>query len=111
MAETYKQLGQLRPADTNAASLYSPAAGTKTIIRQIYVCNSSAGALSFRIFHDDNGTTYDKDTALYYDHNVAANDTEVIDCHLYMDDNTGNVAVRSSSANDINFIAYGIELT
>ena len=34
-----KQLGQLRPADTIAASIYSPAASTTTVVKNIIICN------------------------------------------------------------------------
>lgn len=109
MSTTLSQLGQLRPADTNAASLYSPAANVDAVIRQIIVCNTSGAASTFRIFHDDNGTTYDQGTALFYDVAIAADETLVLDVFICMDDDTGNVAVRSGNANALTFTAYGSE--
>jgi len=52
-----KQLGQLRPADTNAASLYTPGNNVTAIIKAIYVCNTTGNTPSYRIFVDDDGTT------------------------------------------------------
>ena len=75
MATKLKQLGQIRPANTTAVSLYSPGADTQTIIKSIIVCNTSGSSATFRIFVDDNGTTYDQATALFYDVALAANNT------------------------------------
>ncbi|KKL05587.1 hypothetical protein LCGC14_2604560, partial [marine sediment metagenome] len=56
---TGKQLGQLRPANTTAASIYSPAAGVIAEIHTIFIANNTNGAIAARLFHDDDGTTYD----------------------------------------------------
>lgn len=111
MATTLKQLGQLMPTNTTAASLYSPGASTQTLIKSIVVCNTSAGAVTYRIFHDDNGTTYNTTTALYYDVSLAANTSIILSLNLAMNDSTGNLAVRTSSANDLTFTCYGAEIT
>ena len=112
---TGKQLGQLRPADTNAASLYSPAAGVIAEIEALYVCNQTSGALTFRVFHDNDGTTYDETTALYFDVSVAANITKRVpddgNLGVWMDKSTGNFAVRSSANDGFTFTLYGIEHT
>ena len=109
MAIVGKQLGQLRPADTNAASLYSPPASTAARLTQLFVCNQTAGPESFRVFCDDDGTTYSEATALYYDVAIAANITTVIDLALYMNDASGNLAIRSSTASALTFTLFGIE--
>ena len=86
MATTLKQLGQLRPANTTAASLYSPGANTETIVKSILVCNTTGGAVTYRIFHDDDGTTYDENTALFWEMSLAANSTDVLEVDLSMND-------------------------
>ena len=106
-----KQLGQLRPADTNAASLYSPAASTTAVIKSIVICNQTGTAATFRIFVDDNGTTYDPTTAHYFDVSLAANATTQIDTYWAMNDATGNLAVRTGTASALTFTAYGVEIT
>lgn len=107
---TEKPLGQLEPADTNAASLYSPGAAiTRTIVRQIVVCNTDSSARTYRIYYDNDGSTYSTATALFYDVSLAANTTDVINCFIIMDDSSGNLAVRSSSASTLTFTAFGIE--
>jgi hypothetical protein len=111
MATTLKQLGQLMPTNTTAASLYSPGASTQTLIKSIVVCNTSGDPVAYRVFHDDNGTTYDTTTALYYDVALAGNTTIVLEFNLAMNDSTGNLAVRTDRANNITFTCYGAEIT
>jgi|TARA_R100001244_G_scaffold124675_2_gene94550 hypothetical protein len=110
-----KQLGQARPANTTAVSIYSPTDGTRSEILQILVCNTSGSAATFRIFHDDNGTTYDQTTALYYDKSVNADDTLRIWPNkppgFAMYNTDGNLAVRTSSGNALTFTVYGNEIT
>ena len=90
-----KVLGQLRPADTNAASLYSPPDNTSTELTKLVICNQTGSAATFRLFLDDNGTTYDQTTALFYDQPISANLTWTEDLTGYgMVDSTGNLAVR-----------------
>jgi len=109
------QLGQARPADTNAASIYSPSVDTMSAeILTIVICNTTAGAESFRLFHDKDGTTYDETTALFFDESLAANTTRIITftegsglwCYR---DASGNVAVRSSTGSALTFTVYGKE--
>lgn len=102
------QLGQLRPADANAASLYTPdVSGT---VRELIVCNTSGADAKARIFHDEDGSTYDEDTALYWDVTVYADRPPL---HLtgleWGVQHGGNVAVRSDTADALNFTAYGTE--
>ena len=109
--EIGKELGQLRPGDTNAASLYSPPVNTKTEITKIVVANTTGTAATFRIFIDTNGTTYDQTTAIAYDISLAANDSVETADSYWMADPTGNLAVRSGTISALTFTAYGIEYT
>jgi len=111
MALQEKQLGQARENSTNAVSVYSPGASTTTIIKSVVVCNQSAAAATFRIFLDDDGTTYDQTTALYYDVSIPADTTVQIDTYWPMNDATGNIAYRSSVANALTITVFGVEIT
>lgn len=113
MALQEKQLGQLRPANTTAASIYSPAISTTAIIKTIVVCctSTSSGAKQFRIFLDDDGTTYDESTALYYDVNISNRETVTINTFIAMDDSSGNLAVRTDTADALTFTVFGAEIT
>ena len=105
-----KVLAQLRPADTNAASLYSPPDNRTVEITALLVCNQSGSAATFRIFLDDDGTTYDQTTALYYDVPLGADLTWEITVKGWgMIVTAGNLAVRSSVGNALTFTLFGKE--
>lgn len=106
-----KQLGQLRPANTTAASLYSPPSGKTGIIKTIFVCNTTPTAAKFRLFCDDNGSTYDQSTALAYDADILGNSFVEIDTYIAMNDSTGNLGVRTDTASALTFTAFGAEVT
>lgn len=106
---TGKQLAQARPANTTAVSLYSPAANVDARLTQIVICNTTAVAATFRLFHDDNGTTYDESTALYWDISVSGNDSVTLGLAAYMADDTGNFAIRTGTASALTFTLYGLE--
>ena len=106
-----KQLGQHRINSTTATSLYSPGASTTAIIKSVVACNQSGAAAVFRLFLDDDGTTYDQTTALYYDVAIAADTTIQIDTFWPMNNSSGNLATRTSVANALTFTAFGAEIT
>ncbi len=111
MGHILKQLGQLRPANTTAASLYSPGASTEAVIQSIIVSNTSGSAATYRIFVDDDGTTYDQTTALYYDIPLPADSSDSIEIHVAMNNSSGNLAVRTNTNSAITFTAFGEEFT
>ncbi len=113
MAINGSQLGQLRPGDTTAAAVYSPAASTEAQITAIHIANTSATPARFRLFHDDDGTTYDETTALYWDVLVPVGDAISIffDRGFFMNDSTGNLAVRTDIASALTFTVSGLEKT
>lgn len=111
MAINGSQLGQLRPANTTAASIYSPASSIEAQITAIMICNTGGVAVKFRLFHDDDGTTYDETSALFWDISLIADETVTLTFEkgIYMDVSTGNFAVRTSVANALTFTIYGLE--
>ena len=107
-----KQLGQLRPANTTAASIYQTPAVTITIITSVTIANTTTTPATFRIFHDDNGSTYDETTALAYNVQCDANSIIVINKPGWcMNDASGNLAVRSGTASALTFTIYGTQIT
>ncbi len=110
-----KQLGQLRPANTTAASLYSPGIDIITRIYVIIVCNVTGSPVDYRIFHDEDGTTYDQTSALHYDIALPANTTDVVtfgqgdNGGIWMNNSSGNIAVRTATSSSLNFTCYGEE--
>ena len=108
MAQVIKQLGQAAPSNTTATSLFSPGSSQEAIIHNVIICNTTAAAAKYRLFVDDNGTTYDATTALVYDETVSAYTTEVFEVKICMNDGTGNLGVRTDTANALTFTANGV---
>jgi hypothetical protein len=106
----WKILGQLRPANTTAASLFSPTLGKEYRIDVIYVCETAGNTPTYRIFFDDNGSTYDQTTAIAYNLALTANQSKRVEGPFYMNDGAGNIGVRTSAANEITFTAFGEEV-
>ena len=112
MPTQQKMLGQLRPANTTAASVYTPPAKASAIIDTIIITNTTGNTPTYRLFLDNDGTTYDQTTALEYDIPMAANESIALtDRNFYMDNSAGNLAVRTSAASEITFTVFGKEIT
>ena len=111
MATTIKQLAQSRPAGTTAASIYSPAASTETLIKTIIIANVSAGSMKYSLFVDDNGTTYDESTAIAWEVSLAKGNTIIIDGNIMMNDSAGNLAFKVDIASSATCTVFGTEIT
>ena len=103
-------LAQERPSGTTDTTAFT--AQMRTEITCIYICNSTGSAVSARIFHDDDGSTYSQANALFYDKSIPANDTLVI-----LTEGIGSVAtlkkdgtigIRTGTANALTFSIYGV---
>lgn len=106
-----KQLGQATPPSANTAvSIYSPPANTQATNITLIVTNVSGADRTFRVFQDDNGTTYDVTTALYYNYPILADQTLVL-LIPPMSVDAGNLAASSSANSAVTFTASGIEIT
>lgn len=106
-----KQLGQVRPASTSATSLYSPGAGVTGIVKAIYVCNTTSANVKFSIFADDDGTTYDQTTALFWEVSIPGNSSVELDTFIAINNSSGNIAVGTDTANALTFTAFGAEIS
>jgi len=101
----------LRPANTTAASLYSPIAPVKRwIAKTLRVCNTSGSGATFRIFYSKAGTIYDETTAQFWDHPIAADTTVDITSFMAGASTSGNVGVRTNTANALTFSLFGAEI-
>lgn len=103
-------LGQNRPSDTSNATLFEATLGTE--ITSIAICNVTGSPVTFRLFHDLAGTTYDESNALYFDKQVLANDTlwvgsESEGAGIQMEA-ADSLGVRSSVGDALTFTAYGV---
>jgi len=111
MAIQEKQLGQARENSTSAVSVYSPGANETAVIKSIVLCNNTNASLDFSIFLDDDGTTYDENTSLYFIEPLPARSTLQIDTYWPMNNSAGNLGVQSSVANALTITAFGALIT
>ena len=110
MSTTNKMLGQA-VATTSPVSIYSPAASTETVIKQITATNTSSNIVKLSIFRSDSGTTYDATTAIKYEQDIAAKTTEIWDVYYCMDNSSGNLAIEDGASSSITVTLDGIEFT
>ncbi len=111
MAYTPKTV-QATAVDLNPLSVYSPAVGTKMILKLIHICNHSAAAAAFRLFLDHDGTTYDETTDLEWDVDIEPGQSWTgTYSFLGMTDDAGNLAYRTSVANALTITVSGMEIT
>ena len=104
-----KLAASTRPANTTATSAYSPGAGVEATIKQISICNTSGGNVTYRLFHDA-ATTYDETSAIAWDVALAADTTDILDVFIAIN-GTENLAVRTNTNNAITFSLWGAEIT
>ena len=109
LQSTPRQLAQVRPANVSNMDAYSPADGVTTEVETILVCNQTGASVDYRIFHDEDGTTYSRVTSLYYDVPLAAYTTAEIQIKIYMNNPAGHIGVQSSTGDALTFTLYGKE--
>lgn len=109
MSEIGGLLAQSRPGTTTAATLFT--ATLRTEIKKMVVCNTGAGTGAYSIYHDDDGTTYDQTTALFYSKSLAANTTDVINAEDYAGGISvsagGSIGIQTATASAMTFSFYG----
>lgn len=106
-------LAQSRPTVNTATTLFT--AKLRTEITVIRVCNVDSSARTFRIFHDDSGTSvpsYTAPTALYWDYTVPVGSTVELKATSPYTGITlrknGALGVRTDTASALTFSAYGV---
>ena len=100
-------LGQVRPANTTAVSIHSP--DKFSILRGMFICNTSGAPAKARIFIDNDVTTYDETTAIFWDVEVATDsviEVETLD-GLSLNNPTANIAVRTDTNSALTFTLWG----
>lgn len=106
---TEKQLGQISPSVTTAVSAYSVPDNTIGIVKNIVVCNTSTATIRFSIYVDNDGTTYDKSTALHFEQLIRGKQTVRISGFDPIA-TAGNLAVQTSVASGLTFTINGSEI-
>ena len=98
MASNYLRLGATTVSANVDTGLYTVPAATQTVVSSIIVCNRGTTTETFRVAHVDGaiGSVANEDY-IYYDIEIAANDTFIATVGLTMEA-THTLLVRSSSA-------------
>ncbi|MBT8342936.1 MAG: hypothetical protein KJP07_23250 [Desulfatitalea sp.] len=106
MAIDYTQLAQTRENSTSAVSIYQ--SGTAQTVQLFFkFANVTSAPALLRVFHDQNGNTYDQSTALVYDLKLMPGEIFELD-HVFANNPSGNIAYRSSVANALTATVYGV---
>jgi hypothetical protein len=106
-----KMLGMICVGATSPTSIYSPAIGVDTIVKQIVACNNTYATATYSIFFCDTGTTYNRSTALVFECQLPAHNQVFFNGFFPMSNATGNIAGRSSVASAVTFSCFGVELS
>ena len=110
MADTLKVLGQVAPADTNNADLYTVPENTQTTVSSLVACNLTGNTPNLRVAVRPLGASVENEHYIYYGKVMAANDSIFIIIGITLSD--GDViTVKSSAANEIAFSLFGVETT
>lgn len=108
MTTTYKVLGQSAPLATTSTDLYTVPALTQTVNSSIVICNRGTTVTTFRVsISVGGGVLADKDY-LYYDLELAGNDSFVITIGITLGA-ADKVRVYSGNAN-LSFNMFGQEI-
>lgn len=104
-----RQLAQLRPSGTSAESLFSPSGHYPYKVDLIVATNNSGASVDITIYHDVDGTTYDDTTCIMSTSSLASGQTLEFAPENGIGDYraAGNIAVKTSTADSVNFTAYG----
>ena len=103
MADTLKVLGQVAPADTNNADLYTVPDDTQTTVSSLVACNLTGNTPNLRV-----GASVENEHYIYYGKVMVANDSIFIIIGITLSDGDV-VTVRSSAADEIAFSLFGVE--
>lgn len=75
MATALKPLGQSNPSATTNTDFYTVPVATQTVVSNLFVCNRSSSATSFRVAVRPAGATISNEHYVYYDAAIAGNET------------------------------------
>lgn len=110
MATTYKVLGQLAAAASNAGeTLYTVPAGYSSVVSSITVCNRGTSAATYRIAIRKGGATLAANQYLVYDTSIPAGTTTSYTLGVTLA-TTDVITVAQVSTANVTFQAFGSEI-
>ena len=103
-----KRLAVRRPTDSNAGELFRPSNNMRAEQVRLVVCNTTAGAATFRLFIDETiSDAFDEENALHWDTSVAAKTSVLVGWDDIMAIPTGGrIGVRTGTASALTFTAF-----
>jgi len=110
MADTQilKILAQKSPSAAVLTRLYTSPLQARVQIKSLFVCNRSAGALSYRVAAVPNGVvTPATHHYIFYNKAIAANDSDSIEAPMFL--NGGDYIDVYASSADLSFTLFGNE--
>lgn len=110
MAFGYKILGQVAPADTNNADLYTVGTGKETIVSSIAVANVTGSNAAYSIYVRDGGAAAADSNKLVGGATASANTTTTIGIGITLSA-TDVITVQSGTGSALTFHAFGTEVT
>ena len=106
---THRQLGQLRPANTTAAAIFSPTENKPYHVHAVLIANTGSSTIKVSLFHDTDGDTWDETTAIVWEAAIATDGY----LHLTFErgitgyHSAGSLGVKTDTADDATFTVYG----
>ena len=102
-------LAQVRPS-ASASTAYTST--LRTEVTRIVVCNTTSNNATFSLYHDDDGTTYNQTTALYYDQTISGATSVSIASQAmgggFMMARGASLGVKSGTDAALTFSIYGV---
>lgn len=110
MSTKLKQLGQVNRTTVGAISAYTQPADTETQVTSISIVNNaSSGSTVFKIYVDDDGSTFDN-TSIILSKRLLAGDSFQVDKAAIMGlSSIGQIGVEITTAGDMTFTLNGAE--
>jgi hypothetical protein len=108
MALSYKVLGQLNPAITTNANLYTVPAQTEAVVSSIVIVNQNVAAGTYRVAIRPNGANIEAKHYIAFDNAIAGKATETLAIGVTLD--AADIITVFGSNADFSFNAFGVEI-
>lgn len=105
MADVYDMLCQVQGTGA-ASSVYARPANKQVIIREIVIVNTTSSNKTFKLYLDNDGTTYDATTQILSSTTIPANSTYERQCHIGMNTAGGHLAMDGPAT--LTLTAWGV---
>lgn len=109
MPTTVKELYLGQPG-TTITTLYTVPASTRTIVKQIIVCNTTSTPISLQLHSVPNGGSATTANAIIYNAQFTANSTTTFDLSMVMDVAGDTIRALQSAATSLTVNISGVEI-